>query len=77
MLASVKLVASVLAVITVSVRSVAVVSLESRSVVVSVAASVWRVRILVLARLVEFVLVGIIVTVPHADVRSYHEWTKL
>ena len=49
-------------VITVTALIVVVVSLESRNVDVRLAASVWLVRILVLARLVENVLVVIIVT---------------
>jgi len=60
-------------VITVTALIVVVVSLESRSVDVMLAASVWLVRILALARLVEFVLAGIIVTVPHADVKLFRK----
>jgi len=49
-------------VIIVTVLIVAVASLKSQGVVAKSAASVWLVRILVLARLVENVLVVIIVT---------------
>ena len=49
-------------VIIVTVLIVAVASLKSQNVVAKSAASVWLVRILVLARLVENVLVVIIVT---------------